>query len=173
MATTKPILSSLVSITRTYGHRLLSDLKDKNIYWIPTQTQGRSIYSYFRHLVNAEIYWLKEFGFSPPEYLGEDTSFEDLIKRYDYLEDYLIQTIQKVPDDQLKIITPIKEGDKLTRYGTFGWMIWRTSLHAVHHLAQISYLRFTQGNPPPEDPKTSWSKIMDQIIMLNHGLDVE
>ena len=167
MATTKPILSSLVTVLRTYGNRLLTELKDEEIYWIPTQTQGRSIHSYFLHLVNAEIYWLKKFGFSPFEYLGKDTHFNELMQSYDDLEKYLIQTIQELPNDQLEIITPIKEGDTLTRYGTFGWMIWRTSFHAIHHFAQIAYLRFTQGNPPPQDPETSWSKIMDQIIMLN------
>jgi len=169
MKTSKSVLSSIVSLLRTYGNRLLEELRDEEITWVPPQTKGRSIYSYFLHLVNAEIYWLKEFGFSPSEYLGKDTPFDELMQNYNDLENYLIQTIQELPNDQLKIITPVKDGDKLTRFGTFGWMIWRTSFHAIHHLAQISYLRFTQGNPPPEDPETSWSNIIDQIIMLNHG----
>ena len=169
MKTTKNVLSSIVTLLRTYGHRLLAELKDEEIYWVPAQTQGRSIHSYFLHLVNAEIYWLKEFGFSPPEYLGKDTPFVELMQNYNDLENYLIQIIQEIPKDQLEIITPIKDGDTITRFGTFGWMIWRTSFHAIHHLAQIAYLRFTQGNPPPEDLETSWSKIIDQIIMLNHG----
>lgn len=168
MKTTKSVLSSLVTLLRTYGHRLLAGLKDEEIHWLPTQTQGRSIHSYFLHLVNAEIYWLKEFGFSPSEYLGKDTPFDELLQSYNDLENYLIQTIQELPNDQLEIITPIKNGDTITRYGTFEWMIWRTSFHAIHHLAQIAYLRFTQGNPPPDDPETSWSKIMDQIIILKH-----
>jgi len=169
MKTSKSVLSSLVTRLRTYGHRLLAELTDEEIYWVPTQTQGRSIFSYFLHLVNAEIYWLKEFGFSPSEYLGKDTPFDELLQSYNDLENYLIQTIQELPNEKLEIITPVKDGDKITRFGTFGWMIWRTSFHAIHHFAQIAYLRYAQGNPPPEDPETSWSKIMDQIIMLNHG----
>ena len=168
MKTTKKVLSSLVALLRTYGHRLLAELKDEEIYWIPTQTKGRSIYSYFLHLVNAEYYWLKEFGFSTPDYLGKDTPFDKLLQSYDDLEKNLIQTIQKIPEDQLEIITPIKDGEKLTRYGTFGWMIWRTSFHAIHHFAQIASIRYSQGNPPPEDPNTSWSEIIDQVIMLKN-----
>jgi len=167
--TTKSALISLVRLLRTYGHRLLTNLKEEEIRWVPPQTQGRSIYSYFRHVVNAEIYWLKEFGFAPPDYLGKTSSFDDLLQMYDTLADFLIQTIQELAEAQLELITPELKDGVVTRYWTVGWVIWRTSLHSVHHLAQIAYLRFTQGNPPREDPETSWSKIMDQIIMLKCG----
>ena len=167
--TTKSALSSLVQLLRTYGHRILAELTEEEIQWVPTQTQGRSIMNYFRHVVNAEIYWLKEFGYSPPDYMGKDSTFEDLLRMYDTLKEFLIHTIQELPPDQLELITPEKTDDVLTRYGTVGWVIWRTSLHSVHHLAQVASIRFTQGHAPPDDPKTSWSHIMDQIIMLKHS----
>jgi uncharacterized damage-inducible protein DinB len=166
MSTTQSTLNSLVTLLRAYGHRLLTDLTEEELRWVPAQTQARSILSYFRHVVNAEIYWLKELGFSPPDYLGNETPFDEVLQKYDALESFLIQSIQELPQDQLELITPKKTGDVLTRAGTFGWMIWRTSFHAIHHLAQIASIRFTQGNAPTEDPETSWSKVMDQIIML-------
>ena len=169
MPTTKSALISVVTVLRTYGHRLLAKLTEEEIHWVPAQTQGRSIYNYFLHLVNAEIYWLKELGYSPQDYVEKDTLLDKILQEYDVLEIYLIQSIEKLPQDQLELITPKNTSEGLTRAGTFGWMIWRTSFHAIHHLAQIASIRVAQGNATLEDPETSWSKVMDQIIMLKCG----
>ncbi|MHA1672508.1 MAG: DinB family protein, partial [Promethearchaeota archaeon] len=108
--TKKNALTSLVSVLRTYSHRLLADLTEEELRWVPAQTQARSILSYFRHVVNAEIYWLKELGFSPPDYLGNNSPFDEVLQGYDALESYLIQSIHDLPQDQLELITPEKTG---------------------------------------------------------------
>ncbi|QEE18037.1 DinB family protein [Promethearchaeum syntrophicum] len=109
METTKSVLSSLVSLLRTYGHRLLAELTDEEIHWVPSQTRGRSIYSYFLHLINSEYYWFKDFGFSTPEYLGKDAPFDELLQSYNDLENYLIETIHNIPDDQFFLPTKFLE----------------------------------------------------------------
>lgn len=170
MKTSKNELIELVKLVRGYGHRMIVDLKEEEQTWTPPNTKGRSIKSYLRHIINAEVFWLLNQGHENLEYIGPDNPMDTLIQAYDRMEDFLLTAIEKSTEDQLEIIIHVLNKEKTVQMGTLGWMIWRTSMHAVHHFGQIAYIRFALENPPIEDSTYSWSRVMDTIVMLKHGI---
>ncbi|UYP46888.1 hypothetical protein NEF87_003173 [Candidatus Lokiarchaeum ossiferum] len=170
MKTSKNELIELVKLVRGYGHRMIVDLKEEEQTWTPPNTKGRSIKSYFLHIINAEIFWLLKQGHENLEYIGPDNPMDIIIEGYDKMEEYLLKTIEKSEGEQLEIIPHVLDKEQTIQMGTLGWMIWRTSMHAVHHFAQMAYIRFALENPPIEDSTYSWSRVMDTIVMLKHGI---
>ena len=169
MNPTQNELIEIVKTIRGYGTRLLDNLTQKQLVWIPENSQGRTILNYFAHILNAEIYWLHHMDDKTLNYVGKEATFEDGKKLYIDLQEHLIQKIQKADSDDFKFKIPIFEIDKIIQKGSLGWMIWRTSMHSIHHFAQIAYIRHTLGNPPNEDSHFSWSKVMDKLVALAHG----
>ena len=174
MKTSKIELEKLVGLIRGYGHRMVMGLSESEFTWIPSNSKGRTIHSYFRHIINAEIFWLLKMGYSNLDYFGPDIKLEKLIQGFEAMEDYLLGAIKEASDEQMEIRPHIldKSGSEETiQTGTLGWMIWRTSMHAVHHFAQIAYIRNALENPPIEDDNYNWSKVMDSIVMLKLGIN--
>ncbi len=167
MLTTKKNLIELVTVLRGYGNRILDGLDENAVKWIPAGTKGRSTQDYFCHIINAEIYWLIQLDHKL-EYIDGRKNFEDILKRYRKMGKYLIDSIQNCEEEQMKIIIHKSENDQLIQQGTLGWMIWRTSMHAIHHYAQIAYIRFALDKPPIEDSEFKWTTVMDSIIMLKN-----
>jgi hypothetical protein len=141
-------------------------LSDGEFNWIPSKTKGRSIHSYFRHILNAEIFWLLKMGYSNLDYFGHDIQLEKLFLGFEAMEDYLLGAIREASEEQMEITQHILENEETIQTGTLGWMIWRTSMHALHHFAQIAYIRHALENPPAEDDNYNWSKVMDSIVLL-------
>lgn len=49
MKTSKDQLMELVKLMRGYGHRMIVNLSEEDSTWVPANTKGRSIHSYFHH----------------------------------------------------------------------------------------------------------------------------
>ena len=170
MKTSKIELEKLVGLIRGYGNRMVTGLSDTEFTWIPSNTKGRTIHSYFRHIINAEIFWLLNMRYSNFDYYGPNIKLEKLIQGFESMEDYLLGAIKEASEEQMEIIQHILEKEETIQTGTLGWMIWRTSMHAVHHFAQIAYIRNALENPPIEDDNYNWSKVMDSIVLLKLGI---
>jgi hypothetical protein len=168
MKTSKNSLISLVNLLRGYGNRLLADLTTDELQWVPLQTRGRSIMSYFRHIINSEIFWLIHLGEKDLQYYGPKNTIEELLEGFDKIKEFLVKKVNNSSEDQMELIIPERKGEEVIRQGTLGWMIWRTSMHAVHHFAQVAYIRFALEHPPKEDSQFHWSAVMDQILMLKN-----
>jgi len=173
--TTKKELKEIVKIVRIYGNRMLDGLDEDQTKWIPENTKGRSIESYLRHLLNSEAYWYKMIKDEAFEYFSKTASFDDLVKSYKNYESKILELIENADDDDLTLRIPEWEGENyqnLKKRGTLAWKIYRTSMHAVHHFAQIAYIRFSLENPPAEkidghsDP---WGYTMDKLVFIAHG----
>lgn len=160
-------LREIVSTIRAYGYRLLEGLTSDEIIWRPEGTRARTIHSYLRHIANAEIYWLKNLDDESFDYLSKDALFEEIMERYKQLESHLTQLISNATNDDLLLRTPIFKENKLQQKGTLAWMVERTSLHAVHHFAQIAHIRYCLENPPPTSEPISWGKTIDALIFLS------
>ena len=169
MQISKNELKNIVTLVRGYGHRLLKGIKTGNLTWIPPKTQGKPILYYFAHILNAEIYWLKHMEENSLEYIGEKATFNDGINMYTKLQEFLLEKIKNATKEDLELIIPVFENKIATKVGSLAWMIWRTSMHAVHHFAQIAYIRYALNNPPEDDDGHSWSKVMDQLVRLAHS----
>ena len=155
----------IVQKLRSYGHWMLSDLTPLELNWIPPKTEAQTINQYFRHIINAEIFWLKHINDETFEYEPELSDFQTLNKTYDKLEDYLIKRIKNTSEDDLHVQLPVYENDKLVRSGNFSWLVLRTSLHAIHHFGQIAHIRYSIHNPPDRNKRTvSWGEAMDVIV---------
>jgi uncharacterized damage-inducible protein DinB len=156
-------LKILVENVRAYGMRMLEGLSPTELVWYPEGTRGRTIGSYLRHIINAELYWLKQLGYQDsPDYLQKECSFDELLKNYRYLSSFICDLIEIASEGDL-----IPQATQEER--TLAWMVWRTSLHAVHHLAQVAYIRYALENPPDAaSVNTSWGKTMDALIFLGY-----
>jgi uncharacterized damage-inducible protein DinB len=158
-------LKEIVGTIREYGNRLLGGLTPNELSWIPEGTRGRTIQSYLRHIINAEVYWLKNLGDNSFEYFQRATSFNDLLEAYNQLGRHIAQLIENSSNDDLTIRTPVFEEKIQKEKGTLAWTVGRTSLHAIHHFAQVSYIRYSLENPPSEGPIT-WGNVIDAIVFL-------
>ncbi|MHA2253321.1 MAG: DinB family protein, partial [Candidatus Kariarchaeaceae archaeon] len=164
----KDRLKGLISMLRQYGNNLIDGLTLDELLWRPEGTRGRTIQSYFRHIINAEIYWLKSLEDHSFEYLPKEVEFSEFLKRYNNLESHLAQSLDNSTEEQLKVRVPLFEDDKLQKKGTLAWMIMRTSLHAIHHYGQISHIRYSIEKPPLKNLDVpTWGKIMDTFSFLN------
>ncbi|MFX0086152.1 MAG: DinB family protein [Candidatus Hodarchaeota archaeon] len=160
-------LKEIIGMIRRYGNRMLDGLTAEELIWRPEGTRGRTIQSYFRHMINAEIYWLRSLEDNSFDYMPKSASFNDLFEIFTQLESHLIDSVENAPEEQLVLRIPIFDGEKIIMKGTLAWMIMRTSLHAIHHFGQISHIRYSFENPPLETKDDlSWGKIMDTISFL-------
>jgi hypothetical protein len=154
---------------------MLEGLKEKEITWIPENTKGRSIESYLRHLLNSEVYWYAMIKDGSFEYFSRKIGFDDLVNSFKKHESKIYELIDNADDEDLELIIPEGEGknsQEFRRKGTLAWMIYRTSMHAVHHFGQIAYIRFSLENPPADtidEHPDPWGYIMDQLIFLAHS----
>jgi uncharacterized damage-inducible protein DinB len=158
-------LKELVTTLRTYGRKMLNGLTSSESSWVPEGTKGRSIKSYLRHIVNAELYWLNHLGYDTPDYLSREMSFNEILENYNQCELLIKNYLDQATVEELKPRTPSDSGG-----ATIAWAVWRTSLHSIHHFAQIAYLRYTLENPPdPKSVDAQWGEIMDKIIFLGYN----
>lgn len=164
----KTELQDLVKLLRAYGSRLLEGLLPENLHWVPPKTQGKPIIYYFAHILNAEIYWLHHLGDKTLAFVEKDATFQDGLALYKKLEIYLLEKIANSTEEDLQLQAPISENKEFLQRGKLGWMIWRTSMHAIHHFGQIAYIRYALGNPPAEDGDYTWSKVMDAVVAIAH-----
>ena len=163
-------LVEIVKILRRYDHWMLEGLSLEDLEWKPRGGNARTIKSLFRHILNAEIYWLKHLGDNFFSYQSKDKSMQELYETFNELESYLISLISSASQEDLKIRNPIYDNEDLKTPGSLAWMILRTSLHAVHHFGQISHIRFSMDKPPdPNSKEITWGEAMDVITkaMLN------
>jgi len=164
---TPKIQSKIIEIIqklRLYGHWMLDGLSSSELSWSPENADAQTISQYFRHVINAEIYWLKHLGDTTFEYEPESKEFQDLLQKYNQLEKYLITKISNASELELATHLPIYDNDLLVKNGSLGWVVLRTSLHAIHHFGQISHIRHSLNNPPNiETRKITWGEAMDVI----------
>jgi uncharacterized damage-inducible protein DinB len=162
------IRSSIVEIIqklRVYGHWMVDNLTPLELTWLPKNTDAQTITDYFRHIVNAEIFWLKHLGDTKFEYESKSEEFTKLLQTYKKLENYLINQITNTSDTELAIRLPIYENEKLLKPGNISWLVLRTSLHAIHHFGQIAHIRYSINNPPNKrERKVTWGEAMDVIV---------
>ena len=173
MQPTKTELLQLIDLVRGYGSRLLNGIDPTNLTWIPPSTKGRSILSYFAHILNAEIYWLKTMGDNTFDYIGKDASFADGQLCFSQLRDHLREKVLECIPEETVLRKPQKDPLEEKVPGSLAWMIWRTSMHALHHFAQIAYIRHTVGNPPEEGAEYAWSQVMDRVVALAHQTEAQ
>ena len=111
------------------------------------------------------------------EYFSKKIGFDDLINGFKTHESKILELIDITEEMDLILRIPERNGENsqnFTRKGTLAWMIYRTSMHAIHHFGQIAYIRFSLENPPTDkidghsDP---WGYIMDKVIFLAHSDD--
>ncbi|MFW9853623.1 MAG: DinB family protein [Candidatus Thorarchaeota archaeon] len=156
----KERLKALIADLRAYGLRLIDGLSLDEFIWKPKSSKGRSIQSIFRHVVNTELFWLNTLNLieQEPEYSPRESNLKELKERYIELQELLTNLLDNAgPNDLIANVDPESR--------TLAWAVWRTSLHSVHHLAQISYLRFALNKPPDAaSVDTSWGKVIDLII---------
>ena len=175
--TTKKELTEVVKTIRLYGNRMLEGLKENEITWIPENTKGRSIQSYLRHLLNSEVYWYNMIKDGAFEYFSRKIGFDDLFYSFKTHESKILELIDDVTDEDLNLRIPEWEGENyqnLKRKGTLAWIIYRTSMHSVHHFGQIAYIRFSLENPPADEVdghSDPWGYIMDKLVFLAHSDD--
>ena len=112
MKTSKVDLEKLVKLVRGYGHRMVMGLRESEFNWIPSNTKGRSIHSYFRHIINAEIFWLLNMEYSNLDYYGPDVKLKKLIQGFEAMEDYLLNAIKEASEEQMEITQHILEKEE-------------------------------------------------------------
>lgn len=174
---TKKELIEVVKTIRLYGNRMLEGLNEKEVIWVPENTKGRSIVSYLRHLLNSEAYWYNMIKNNSFGYFSKEIGFNALVDSFKKHESKILELIELVEDEDLSLRVPEWEGENyqnLKRRGTLAWKIYRTSMHAIHHFAQIAYIRFSLGNPPTnkiDGRSDPWGYIMDQLVFLAHSDD--
>ncbi len=157
-------LKELVTTLRTYGRKILDGLSPSETLWIPQGTKGRSIKSYLRHIVNAELHWLNHLDYDTPDYLSQEMSFDEILTSYNQCEGLIEEYLDQATVEDLKPRVP-----RDCRGATIAWAVWRTSFHSIHHFAQIAYIRYALGNPPdPESVDAQWGDVMDKIIFLGY-----
>ena len=161
----KQQIVEIIKVLRTYGHWMLEDLIKEDLLWQPEKTNARTIQSFFRHIINAEIFWLKHLKDETYSYEQKSSEFQKLLLTFDELEKHFITCIQNSKDSDLEFHTPKYEGEELMTPGTLSWVILRTSLHAVHHFGQIAYIRYSIDKPPNKETREiSWGGTMDIIV---------
>jgi uncharacterized damage-inducible protein DinB len=151
-----------VDTLRDYGQRLTDDLSDEMFNWIPKDSNGKPILEIFRHILEGEIFWLGHIGHQAPKTLEQLSSLSssELLDLYQKMQQFLKTLVNKAEDSDLIPQEP-KDG------ATLAWVIWHTSFHTIHHLAQIGYLRYANDEPPDsETVNTSWDNTMDSLISL-------
>ncbi len=164
---TKQQLIEIVKTLRMYDHWMLEGLSQKEFEWKPVGGRARTIKSLFRHILNAEIYWLKHLGDNSYSYESKTESIDHLFEAFNKIEQHLISLLSNASDDDLMIKNPKFNGDKLQIPGSLAWIVLRTSLHAVHHFGQIAHIRFSMEKPPnPEERKVTWGEAMDVITKV-------
>ncbi len=158
------IISEIVKKIRLYGQWMVSDLNEDELNWIPPKSNARTIQSYFRHIINAEIYWLKHLGDESFSYEPRSVEFPKLQKTYEKLGNYFTSKMNDAKEGELEIRTPVFNGNELQKPGSFSWIVLRTSLHAIHHFGQIAHIRYSMDKPPnPDLRKVTWGETMDII----------
>ena len=167
----KEDLKNIIMTLRTYGNRIMENLSLEELFWIPEGTNARTIYSYYRHIINAEIYWLKMLDDNNFESIGNTVSFIEMKEIYNQLGQHLIKLVEKCSDLELSLKIPKFKQKEILEKGSLAWLIERTSLHAIHHFAQIAHIRYARNNPPANQPFPSapekfisWGETMDTLI---------
>ena len=162
--TKKNNLVKVIETLREYGLRIIEGLSEEEQQWVPKETTGKPILEIFRHIAEGEIYWLSQIGHKAPKGLDELSSlkFTEIKDLYLSLQVLLKKLVKEAKDEDL-IPKESKEG------GTLAWVIWHTSFHTIHHLAQVGYLRYAKGNPPDSEAvNTTWDNTMDSLISLGY-----
>ena len=155
-------LLTIIDTLRDYGQRLTEGLSSEDLNWTPKETKGKSILEIFRHILEGELYWLDFIGHKTPKTLDQLPSLDstELLDLYLSLQSFLKKLVKQSMDTDLVPKDP-KEG------ATLAWVIWHTSFHTIHHLAQVGYLRYANENPPDSEAvNTSWDNTMDSLINL-------
>ncbi|MFW9993869.1 MAG: DinB family protein [Candidatus Odinarchaeota archaeon] len=169
-------LKEMIRIERAYGYRMLGGLTSDELTWQPEGTRARTIQSYLRHIINAEIHWLRKHGDTTYDFFANDTPFDKLMDNYHRLGEHLIQILDEASDDEMLPRAPISSEEKKQQGGTLAWIVWRTSLHALHHYAQIAHIRYSIEKPPSDERvvnpflnrKVTWGEAVD-VIFLSDG----
>ncbi|MHA1977753.1 MAG: DinB family protein [Candidatus Hodarchaeales archaeon] len=155
-------LLKAIDTLRDYGQRLTDELSNEMLNWTPEESKGKLILEIFRHILEGEIYWLDFIGHKAPVTLDKLPSLNstELLELYLSLQSLLKNLVEQSKDADLIPNNP-KDG------ATLAWVIWHTSFHTIHHLAQVGYLRYANENPPDSDAvNTSWDNTMDSLISL-------
>ena len=155
-----------------YANAILSELKEDIYNWTPTDSKARSIYSYTRHMVNTEIYWLHAIKDHKIPYFGKELKLQDLLEHFGHLEIIYSKLIDKISEDETIVPTiyeldpKTKEISSIKQKGSTSWTVLRISLHAFGHLSQITHILYSQGVQPNHDKNYSWWQVTENMISL-------
>ncbi len=155
-------LLKTIDTLRNYGQRLTDGLTTEMFNWSPKDSKGKPILEIFRHILEGEIYWLDHIGHKAPVTLDQLASLDssELLELYSSMQSFLRTLVHKSEDEDFIPREP-KDG------ATLAWVVWHTSFHTIHHLAQVGYLRYANEFPPDSDAvNTSWDNTMDSLISL-------
>lgn len=157
-----------------YVYHTLAHLDAESYNWTPANTKARSISSYFRHVVNAEIYWLQAIEKNTIPYIAKQDSFNDMIEKYKLMEETYKNLLNKASEKDLEIRETkyIQHKDtenlEIIQTGTLAWTILRISLHALGHISQITYILYSLGVRGEENAEFNWWNVTEKIIALGN-----
>ena len=174
----------IYNYSHQYTYHILSDLNEDTVNWVPNNTKGRSIYSYFRHLVNVEIWWLYAFGKPDIWYVEEKdkVSFNNLIGKYKRLEKIYNQLVNDASEKDMEILETKMEDNysefvhskdstyevKIAQRGTVAWTTIRISLHCLGHISQMTYILNCLGIHKEKHPDYNWWNMTEKFIALGN-----
>ncbi|OLS26420.1 MAG: hypothetical protein HeimC3_09700 [Candidatus Heimdallarchaeota archaeon LC_3] len=161
-----------------YANNVLSDLNPVQYNWRPPDTKARTIESYFRHMVNTEIYWLHALKTHKIPYFTKDTSFSELLEHFKHLEVIYGKLLDNCTEEGLEIVPTIYEKDKgeiiaVKQKGTLAWTILRISLHAFGHMSQITHMIYSLGIKLKRNSDYNWWNTTENIINLGKLISME
>lgn len=173
----KIYLLDMYKTIHQYGSTFLSGLKPEIYNWTPTNTKARSISSYFRHMVNTEIYWLYGLKSHDIPYIQKDMPFEEMIVKYKDMEQIYTRMLDEGTEEDLEIRETIYDDKsngtnlEIKQHGTLAWTIFRISLHAYGHMSQMTHILFTLGawgEGHPNYDSEAWWIMTEKIIALGN-----
>jgi uncharacterized damage-inducible protein DinB len=166
-------LKTIYTSLHKYTYNILAELNENEYMWRPADTKARTIFSYSRHIVNTELYWLHALKKHDLEYAGPKTPFSRIIQQFKNSENEYLELLENATENDFEIqSTSYNESPEtgeiisIEQKGTLAWTVLRISLHAFGHMSQITHMLYSQGITPKKDPENNWWNITENIINL-------
>jgi hypothetical protein len=87
-------LKTIYTSLHKYTYNILTELNENEYMWRPVDTKARTIFSYSRHIVNTELYWLHALEKHDLEYAGPKTPFSRIIQQFKNSENFYLELLE-------------------------------------------------------------------------------